>query len=265
MNMVRVWGGGSYLGGDFYDVADEMGILVWQEVMFACAVYPAWPEFTASVRDEIVQQTRRLSAHPSLVLWCGNNEAETMDMDMYEGAWAQYYSLAYDVIIDTLKNVTKGSIELWPSSPSNGFQTTWSSPKDATRGDVHHYVYDGDCTDSSLYGEMPRFQSEFGFPSYPGEAELAPFVVDEATDLKTHSLFHIARQDLNCPLSNATINVSGYGTGKKHGCDFPMQERLLPTYSSKGWADQSLDGKQAKPPSTTVLTCGSSSAYRVPC
>ena len=76
---------------------------------------------------------------------------------MYTGAWAQYYSLAYDVIIETLKNVTKG-IELWPSSPSNGFQTTWSSPQDATRGDVHHYVYDGDCTDSRLYGEMPRFQ-----------------------------------------------------------------------------------------------------------
>ena len=239
MNMVRVWGGGSYLGSDFYDVADEMGILVWQEVMFACAVYPAWPEFTASVREEIVQQTRRLSAHPSIVLWCGNNEAETMKMDAYEGAWAQYYSLAYDVIIDTLKNVTQG-IELWPSSPSNGFQTSWSDPEDVTRGDVHHYVYDGDCTDSSLYEEMPRFQSEFGFPSYPGETELAPFVADEATDLKTHSLFHIARQDLNCPLSNATTNVSGYETSKKVGCDFPMQERLLPSYSSKGWDDQSL-------------------------
>ena len=56
--------------------------MVWQEVMFACAIYPAWPEFQASVREEIVQQTRRLSAHPSLVLWCGNNEAEQTTMDV---------------------------------------------------------------------------------------------------------------------------------------------------------------------------------------
>ena len=71
-----------------------------------------------------------------------------------------------DVILDTLKNVTSTTnVPLWPSSPSNGFQSNWSSPTDATRGDVHRYVYFGDCTDSSQYGSMPRFQSEFGFPS----------------------------------------------------------------------------------------------------
>jgi beta-mannosidase len=119
------------------------GLLVWQEVMFACAIYPAWPEFKASVRAEILYQTRRLSAHPSLVLWCGNNEAEQSHMMMHPEVWQQYYSLAYDVIVDTLKNVTatsKGSIALWPSSPSNGFQTAWTDPSDASRGDVHRYV-----------------------------------------------------------------------------------------------------------------------------
>jgi hypothetical protein len=154
--------------------------------------HQVWPAFAASVTDEIVQQTRRLSAHPSIVLWCGNNEAEQEHMDA--AAWAQYSALAYDVIIDTLKNVTRGATELWPSSPSNGFQTAWSNPSDPTRGDVHRYVYTGDCTDSSKYGAMPRFQSEFGFPSFPGEAELTPWASEPSVDLNTHSRFHVARQ-----------------------------------------------------------------------
>ncbi len=241
MSMVRVWGGGAYLGDAFYDEADELGLLVWQEIMFACAIYPTWPEFKDSVRAEIIHQTRRLSSHPSLVLWCGNNEAEQSQMS--PTAWRQYYNLAYEVIISTLRNVTvDAEVELWPSSPSNGFQSTWSDPRDATRGDVHRYVYFGDCTDSSLYGEMPRFQSEFGFPSYPSDSELAPFVTNETEDMRTLSRFHIARQDLNCPLSNATLEVHGLGTGKRAGCEFPMMSLLLPTPSgSAGWETQTSD------------------------
>jgi hypothetical protein len=209
--------------------------------MFACAIYPAWSAFKASVRAEIVYQTRRLSSHPSLVLWCGNNEAEQEHMS--SAAWQQYYDLAYEVIIATLRNVTAdAAIELWPSSPSNGFQSTWSDPKDATRGDVHRYVYSGDCTDPSHYGDMPRFQSEFGFPSYPSDSELLPFVTNTTEDMRTLSRFHIARQDLNCPLSESTLDVPGLGTGKKSGCEFPMMSQLLPTPSGvaapDGWETQ---------------------------
>jgi hypothetical protein len=86
---------------------------------------------------------------------------------------------------------------------------------------------------------MPRFQSEFGFPSYPGEEELAPFAANPADDLRTQSRFHIARQDLNCPMANSTLEVPGLGTGKKAGCEFPMMSRLLPTPRG-GWETQSV-------------------------
>jgi hypothetical protein len=89
---------------------------------------------------------------------------------------------------------------------------------------------------------MPRFQSEFGFPSYPSDTELAPFVTNETEDMRTLSRFHIARQDLNCPLANATLEVHGLGTGKKSGCEFPMMSLLLPTPSgSAGWETQTSD------------------------
>ena len=241
MNMLRVWGGGQYLNSEFFDAADDLGLLVWQEVGFACAIYPAHAEFAASVRDEIVHQTTRLSAHPSLVLWCGNNEAEQDSEMAYAAVWKQYYALAYDVIVDTLRSQMQSgqaNVELWPSSPSNGFQSTWSDPTDSSRGDVHYYDYFGDCTDSSLF-PSPRFQSEFGFPSYPQETELAARASSPA-DLATYSRFNIARQDLNCPLSNVTLEWKDLGTGKRAGCQLPMMRTLLPLPPG-GWANQSAE------------------------
>ena len=241
MQMLRIWGGGQYLASEFYDVCDELGVLVWQEVAFACAIYPAHAEFAASVRAEIRHQTTRLSAHPSLVLWCGNNEAEQNEEMQYPSVWKQYYALAYDVIIQTLReqlDSVHSNVQIWPSSPSNGLQQTWSSPQDYTRGDVHRYVYFGDCTDSSLYGPLPRFQSEFGFPSYPQESELVARS-SHPTDLAIYSRFNIARQDLNCPLSNFTLEYKDLGTRHKSGCQLPMLTKLLPLPPG-GWAQQSL-------------------------
>lgn len=76
MNMLRVWGGGIYETDYFYDIADEMGILIWQDLMFACAMYETGDNFLKSVSEEITQQIRRLQHHPSIALWAGNNENE---------------------------------------------------------------------------------------------------------------------------------------------------------------------------------------------
>ncbi len=78
MNMLRVWGGGLYESDDFYELCDELGLLVWQDFPFACAYYPDTGKFSAQVREEARLNVRRLRNHPSLALWCGNNENETM-------------------------------------------------------------------------------------------------------------------------------------------------------------------------------------------
>ena len=74
MNMLRVWGGGIYEQDIFYDICDSLGILIWQDFMFACAMYPSDSLFLDNVKKEAVENVRRLNHHPSIVLWCGNNE-----------------------------------------------------------------------------------------------------------------------------------------------------------------------------------------------
>ncbi len=78
MNMIRVWGGGIYEMEDFYDLCDAKGLMVWQDFMFACAIYPGGPEFLASVKAEAEYQVKRLANRACLALWCGNNEIEQM-------------------------------------------------------------------------------------------------------------------------------------------------------------------------------------------
>ena len=165
---------------------------------------------------------------------------------MGPSVWKQYRALAYDVIVQTLREqLDSNNVPIWPSSPSNGFQRTWSDPGDPTRGDVHRYDYGftnvtdvvTDCTDSSMFGPTPRFQSEFGFPSYPQESELVARS-SHPTDLAIYSRFNIARQDLNCPLSNFTSGYKDLGT-LRPGCQIPMMTELLPLPPG-GWAQQSL-------------------------
>src|SRR5207244_4469537 len=86
MNMIRVWGGGIYESEEFYDLCDELGLLVWQDFMFACSLYPADAAFLGSVRIEAEQQVRRLRHRACLALWCGNNEVEQLNADLLEAS-----------------------------------------------------------------------------------------------------------------------------------------------------------------------------------
>jgi len=177
MNMIRNWGGGIYQTDEFYDYCDEIGLMVWEEFMFACAMYPRDKAFLDNVWEEARQQVRRLMHHPSIILWSGNNEDEEA-LGWYPETKKNPILYAIDqavLYIETLRACVLGEDTSRPfvtSSPSNGAISTdpyvgrWGDPNSQQYGDVHYYHEVDDCTNES-YLPNARFVSEFGFYSYP--------------------------------------------------------------------------------------------------
>lgn len=201
MNMLRVWGGGIYESDRFYELCDELGILVWQEFMFACALYPADEEFLANVEAEARHQVRRLAHHPCIALWSGNNECE-QGLNWFAEAKANHdrYVIDYNrLYIDTLWRVVREedpSRPYWPSSPSNGIQV-WGDPNDQTRGDTHYWdVWHGGKPFSEYLKVCPRFSSEFGFQSFPSVESLRR-VLDEGDFNVTHPMMEYRQRSGN--------------------------------------------------------------------
>ncbi|KAJ6639178.1 Beta-mannosidase [Pseudolycoriella hygida] len=177
MNMIRVWGGGVYESDNFYDLADEYGILIWQDMMFACAMYPVFDAFLGSVKEEIKQNIRRLQSHPSIAVWAGNNENEAALRESWYGTFKDYDRFAREYLKlykDTIAEEVKKNDEwhLWLySSPSNGKKRSNESiiqndPQDWHYGDIHFYNYVADGWNANTY-PRPRFVSEYGFQSIP--------------------------------------------------------------------------------------------------
>ncbi|MGQ9778875.1 MAG: beta-mannosidase [Bacillota bacterium] len=171
-NVLRVWGGGIYEQEDFYDLCDEKGILVWQDFMFACAMYPWDDEFLANVAEEVVHQLRRLACHPCIFLLCGNNENEAA-LDWYPETKAARdrfvvgYHRLYLETIGRLAARERPDLPYWPSSPSNGPEE-YGDPNNPTRGDVHYWrVWHGGQPFEDYLTVKPRLVSEFGFQSIP--------------------------------------------------------------------------------------------------
>jgi beta-mannosidase len=170
MNMVRVWGGGWYELDLFYDLCDELGLLVWQDFMMACALYPDTRAFLAEVAAEAKYQVRRLHDHPSLALFCGDNENEVAVHEWRApGADQKRAVAAYARISTVLRSACEAedtTRRFWPSSPSNGVLD--SHPTDPSRGDVHYWnVWHGRKPFTDYLSVKPRFASEFGFQSFP--------------------------------------------------------------------------------------------------
>ena len=178
-NMIRNWGGGIYQVDHFYDVADKRGLMIWEEFMFACSLYPTNDAFLRSVELEVRDNVRRLASHPSIVLWAGSNENQlALLTNWYPETVDQpyMYTIDYSALYrDTVQRVVEQEdpSRAWiASSPSNGLVSTdpymevWSASNSSDYGDVHFYTYDTKCTDLSVY-PTPRFASEFGFQSFP--------------------------------------------------------------------------------------------------
>jgi beta-mannosidase len=196
MNMLRVWGGGAYERDAFYDACDELGLLVWQDFMFACALYPSERWFLESVDSEVTHQVERLKHHPSIALWCGNNE-NVGALGWYPEAKADRdryvvdYDRLYEGVIGERARALDSSRPFWPSSPSRGlrdYSDGWTSDD---RGDVHCWsVWHGGKPISAYRSIVPRFCSEFGFQSFPSLSEIATYAPPDQYNVTSPVMEH---------------------------------------------------------------------------
>ena len=220
MNMLRVWGGGIYENDIFYDLCDEKGILIWQDFMFACAMYPGDKAFLKNVKEEAEQQVKRLRNHSSIALWCGNNEnaegwkrwgwqANRGEKEKQE-LWNDYLAL-FDSILPNV--VTENSeTDYWETSPKYGR----GNSKYETEGDAHDWWVWHDAAPFEHFQErVPRFMSEFGFQSFPSYDVMNFINQEEELTLMTpnwkshqkHSrglklIFDYMKRDYNVPIND---------------------------------------------------------------
>jgi len=186
-NSIRVWGGGYYPDDYFYDACDELGLVIWQDCMFACNVYQLTDDFAANVAEEVRQNMTRIRHHACLGLWCGNNE-----MEMGWVAWgnvinhspalkADYIKL-FESIIPEIWKKTNPQTFYWPSSPSSG--GGFDEPSDPNRGDVHFWdVWHGLKPFSEYRKYFFRYCSEFGFESLPDLETIESYSAKEDLNL----------------------------------------------------------------------------------
>ena len=179
-NMLRVWGGGIYPSDDFFNICDSLGILVWQDFMYAGTMYPYDEAFLKNAEIEAVEQVRRLASHPSLALWCGGNE---ISEGYYNWGWQKSlnwseeddktikagYDQLFETILPEAVSLYDGTRPYWPSSPSKG----WGRPESLTEGDVHYWgVWWGEQPYEMYREKVGRFNSEYGYQSYPDYSTL---------------------------------------------------------------------------------------------
>ena len=180
-NCVRVWGGGYYPDDWFFDICDELGLIVWQDFMFACASYELDESFERSISAEIRDNVRRIRHHACLGIWCGNNEMETQTLD---GAWQPSikqkcdYIKIFEYIIPKILEEEDPVTFYWPSSPSSG--GNYDNPWDENRGDTHYWdVWHGGKPFTDYRNYHFRYMSEFGFQSFPCLKTVETFTAPE--------------------------------------------------------------------------------------
>ena len=235
MNMLRVWGGGIYEQDAFYDRCDELGLCVWQDFMFACATYPGYDAgFRASVKAEAEDNVRRLRHHASIALWCGNNELEQgLVADRWGDrtmSWADYGKL-FDKVLPEVVGRLDPQRAYWPCSPHSpvGDRSDFNNP---TCGDAHLW--------SVWHGREPfewyrtcehRFNSEFGFQSFPEPRSVAEYTEPADRNITSFVMEHHQRSGIG----NSTI------------IDYMLSWfRLPPSFDMTLWLSQILQGMAIK-------------------
>ena len=193
MNMLRIWGGGFYETDSFYDLCDELGLMVWHDFMFGGGMVPGDRAFEDNVKAEAIEQVTRLSDHPAMTLWNGNNEVETawnhwdgqrdfiasISPDQRERVWQDYVVMFRDILKSSVAAHGNG-VPYWPSSPSANFEDVAGNERN---GDMHSWsVWSAGAPPTDYTKQTPRFLSEFGFQSLPDPRTMES-VVGANTDL----------------------------------------------------------------------------------
>ena len=231
MNMLRVWGGGIYEDDTFYQLCDARGILVWQDFMYACALYPGNGQFLKTAAFEALEQIERLRQHPCIALWCGNNENDEAwnnwgwQMQFNEAQRTQLsreYKLLFNDILRTYVENNADRVPYWESSPKYGR----ANSKSLTEGDSHYWGVWHDEEPFEIFNKkVPRFMSEFGFQSFPEWRTILSFT--EPDDRRLESKVMLLHQ--KHPRGNALIAEymkRDYNSPKKFE-DFVYVSQLL--------------------------------------
>lgn len=187
MNMLRVWGGGIYESDLFYELCDSLGILVWQDFMFACAMYPGDPDYLNNVEQEAREQILRIGKHPCVALWCGNNENSEgwhrwgwqhgLSKKEKKKVWSSYSDLFQTLLPELVAELADE--DYWETSPMLGR----GDSEHQFKGDAHYWGVWHDAEPFEIFGEkVPRFMSEFGFQSFPDPRTLRVAVEESEWD-----------------------------------------------------------------------------------
>ncbi|MDA3834747.1 MAG: glycoside hydrolase family 2 protein, partial [Spirochaetales bacterium] len=201
MNMIRVWGGGLYENDEFYRICDKKGLLIWQDFMISCSLYPSVPWFLDNVSREAEYQIKRLKDHPSIALWCGNNEDIgalgwfDVSRDNRDRYIVDYDRLNEGVLGAAVRNFDP-TLCWWPSSPSAGegdYSDCWHND---SKGDMHYWSvwHEGEPFES-YRKVIPRFCSEFGFQSFPSQKLVSTFCPAEEANISSPVMEHHQRND----------------------------------------------------------------------
>ena len=191
-NMLRVWGGGIYENDLFYDLCDENGLLVWQDFMFACAMFPGDEAFLENVKQEATDNIKRLRNHPSIALWCGNNEIlaawfgwgwkqkeEAANKETADKIWKSYSDIFLKVLPEAVA-ANDPARSYWDSSPASGP----GIPADLANGDEHYWgVWWGKEPFKNYATHIARFMSEYGFQSFPELKSVKQYATPEDYDI----------------------------------------------------------------------------------
>jgi beta-mannosidase len=214
MNMVRVWGGGIYEDDRFYEIADELGLLVWQDFMFACSMYPGHPAFVENVRHEAIENVRRLRNHPSLALWAGNNENEAawkgwgwpakfgLSKTAQDRIWRDYKQMFHELLPSIIKAEDPGRFYTRSSPSANEDRIAANK---MGWGDMHYWgVWHAENPYEAYGDNISRFMSEYGFQSFPELPSVARYTARD-TDWDIGSPVMLSHQ--RHPRGNALIKT----------------------------------------------------------